>query len=314
MAKVTNAFDTFTAKGNREDLVNAIYNIDPDDTPFISAIPRVKATATLHEWQTDSLAAADAGNAQLEGDEVSRAASTPTTRLSNVCQISRKDATVTGTQEVVNKAGRGSEMSYQMAKRSKELRRDMEKIVTGNQAKNTGNATTARTAATLEAWLASNTSRGATGADPTGDGTDAATDGTQRAFTETLLKDVIQAAWNAGGKPTMIMVGPFNKRTLSGFAGRASARQTISPDTILAAASLYASDFGDLKVVPNRFQRERSAFVIDPEMAALATLRDFEDFELAKVGDAQTRVLLTEWTFEMRNEAAHGVVADLSTA
>ena len=313
--KVTNAFDTYTAKGNREDLIDAIFNIDPDDTPFLSGIPRVGATATNHEWQTDSLASPDGANAQLEGKQTERRAVTPTTRLSNINQISDKDATITGTQQIVQKAGRASEMGYQMAKKTQELRRDMETIATANQAKNAGNATTARTTATISSWLGTNTSFGATGADPvTLDGAATRTDGTQRAFTEDLLKPVIQSVYNSGGRLDMLMVGPFNKTVASGFTGRSQARQQVSPDTILAAASIYASDFGDLTIVPNRFQRERDGFVLQMDMWALAMLRDFVDFELGKVGDAETQVVLSEWCLEARNEAASGAIFDLNTA
>lgn len=315
MAQVTNAFDSFEAVGNREDLADIIYNVDPTETPFVSTVDKVSATATNHEWQTDTLAAA-AQNAQLEGETISRAASSATTRLGNTAQISFKDATVTGTQLAVVSAGRGDEMNYQMSKRSLELRRDMENDALANNAKVAGNATTAREAAGIESWLATNTSRGATGTDPTGDGTDAAGDGTQRAFSEALLKDVIKQCYDSGGNPDTIMLGSFNKQAASAFTGRASARQNVSPTTILANADMYASDFGDLRIMPNRFQRARSGLVLQMDMWAIATLpgRNMATFELAKIGDADTEVILTEWTMESRNDKASGIVADLTTA
>lgn len=312
MAIVTNAFSTYGAIGNREDLTDAIYNISPTDTPFMSMAGRTKAEAVTHEWQTDSLAAA-ASNAQLEGDTTSRAASTPTTRLSNLCQISSKNATVTGTQQVVKKAGRTDELAYLMAKRSKELKRDMETILVGSQARVAGDATTARQMASLENWLQTNDSRGPSGVQGNG-GTTAVTDGTQRDLTETLLKSVLKMTYNSGGNPTTIMVGPSNKQVISGFTGRTNARNVVDQNNvILGAASIYMSDFGDLKVVPNRFQRDRTCLVLDPEYWAVAYLRSFERFDLAKVGDAETKVILSEYTLEARNEAASGVVADLNT-
>lgn len=315
MAAVTGSFKTYDAIGNREDLTDAIYNISPFDTPFISAVPRTKATATLHEWQSDSLAAVSTTNAQLEGDEVTRSTSAPTTRLQNYCQISRKDATVSGTQEAANSAGRKSEMAYQMAKRTKELKNDMEAILVGNQGMTAGGAATARTLRSLESWLGTNQSRGTGGAAATA-ATAAATDATSgalRTFTETILKQVIQSCYVNGANPSILMVGPVNKQRVSDFTGRASARQNIGAEKIQAAASLYASDFGDIKVIPNRRQRERTAFLLDPEYAAVAYYRPFVQFPLAKVGDAETRVILSEYTLEMRNEAAHGVIADLTT-
>lgn len=267
------------------------------------------------EWQTDSLAAASTTNAQLEGDDVTRVTAAPTTRLTNYCQISRKDATVSGTQEAANSAGRKSEMAYQMAKRTKELKRDMESILTQNRGANSGGATTARTLRSLESWLGTNQSRAAGGASATAStvGAADATAGNQRAFTETILKTVVQSAYTNGGSPSILMVGPVNKQKVSDFTGRTSARQNIGAEKIQAAASMYASDFGDLKVVPNRFQRERTAFLLDPEYAAVAYYRSFASFPLAKVGDADSRVILSEYTLEMRNEAAHGVAADLTT-
>jgi hypothetical protein len=317
----TNAFNSYGAIGNREDLTDVIYNISPTETPFITAIGRTKAKAVLHEWQSDSLANVDSANAQLEGDVVSGTASTATTRLSNICQISRKDAVVTGTQEVVDKAGRNSEMAYQMAKRGKELKRDMESILAGNQAKVSGATATARKLRSFEAWLTTNTNRdttassGGTKGKSATSATGKATDAThQRSFTEALLKTVLASCYDAGAEPTMIMVGSHNKQVASTFTGRTQARQNIDSDTILGAASMYASDFGDVKIVPNRFSRGRSALVIDPEYAAVAYLRPIRAYDLAKTGDSLRKYMLAEYTLEMRNEAAHGVIADLKTS
>ncbi|MGQ9370413.1 DUF5309 domain-containing protein [Azospirillum sp. ST 5-10] len=313
MAAVTGSFKTYDAVGNREDLTDVIYNISPADTPFMSAVGKGKAKAVLHEWQTDSLAAVNTGNAVVEANTVTGSTSAPTTRAQNYCQISEKDVVVSGTQEAVDKAGRKDEMAYQMAKRSKELKRDMEAIVTGPQGQVAGDQSTPRKTRALESWLQTNDNRATNGAQATA-ATAAPTDGTQRAFTETILKDVIQKCYASGGNPSLIMVGPVNKQKVSDFTGRASARQNVSAKTIMAAASLYASDFGDLRVVPNRFQRERSAFVLDPEYAKISYLRPFKRTPLAKTGDAERAMLNVEWCLEMSNEAAHGVAADLTTS
>ena len=156
MAQPTNTFDTYDSVGEREDLSDVIYSIAPTDTPFISSAAKTKATAVLHEWQTDSLAAAVTNNAVIEGDEATLDASTATVRLSNSSQIMDKTVVITGTQESVDKAGRASELAYQIAKRAKELKRDMEATVTGNIAENAGNSSTARKMGTLGAWIATN--------------------------------------------------------------------------------------------------------------------------------------------------------------
>lgn len=313
MAQVTGAFSTVQAKGNREDLADVIYDISPTDTPFQSMVGRTSATATYHEWQTDALAAAVTTNAQIEGDAVTRVTSAPTVRIGNYCQIFMKNASVTGTQEKVKKAGRSREMAYQMAKRSKEVKRDLEATVTGVQGQNAGSDSVARQLRAYGSWITTNDSRGATGADATA-ATAAPTDGTQRAFTEALLKAVIKQCYDSGGEPSIVMVGSFNKQAASAFTGRAQAQSIIPITSVGAAASLYASDFGDFKIVPNRFQRAREALVIDPEMIALAWLRPWFTYDLAKVGDAETKVITGEVTLEMRNEASCGIVADLNTA
>lgn len=275
---------------------------------------RAKATNILHEWQTDSLASASTSNAVIDGDEATHDALTATTRLNNRTQISDKVAVVSGSQEAANSAGRKSEMAYQVAKLGKELKRDMEAILTANQAKVTGNATTARKAASLESWIATNTSIGSGGADPTGDGTDARTDGTQRAFTESMLKEVVREVFTEGGEPTVLMVGPFNKQAVSAFTGNATRLDRSEDKKLFAAIDVYASDFGELKVVPNRFQRDRSAFVLQPDMWAVAYYRPFRQWPLAKTGDSEKRQLIVEYTLEARQEKGSGIIADLTTS
>ena len=314
MAQPTNTFDTYDSVGEREDLSDVIYSIAPTDTPFLSSAAKTKATAVLHEWQTDSLAAAVTNNAVIEGDEATLDASTATTRLSNSTQIMDKTVVITGTQESVDKAGRASEIAYQIAKRAKELKRDMEATITGNIAEVAGNSSTARKMGTLGSWVTTNDDLASDGASGAGAGNAAHTDGTQRAFTESQLKSVIKSVWNAGGDPSMIMCGPFNKQKLSGFTGNSTRFDAGADATLYTSVDVYASDFGQLQVVPNRFSRDRDAYVLDMEYWAVAFLRDFSMHELAKTGDSEKRQLLVEATLESRNEAASGLIADLTTS
>lgn len=314
MAQPANSFSQYDAVGNREDLADAIYDISPTATPFMTGIKKNKATSTKHEWQTDSLAAASGSNFVIEGDDATTDASAATARVFNYTAISDKVARVTGTQEAVNKAGRQSEMAYQLMKRSKELKRDMETILLANNAYVAGNDTTARECAGVEAWLATNTDREGTGADPTGNGSDAATDGVQRAFTETQLKNVIASCWDNGGEPDTIMVGSFNKQALSAFTGNAERQINADDQKLTTDIRVYVSDFGDLVVIPNRFQRSRSALVLDMDMWCLSMLRDFQTVDLAKTGDTERKQILAEYTLEAKNEASSGIVADLTTA
>src|SRR6185312_4223589 len=245
MTMPTNTLATYEAVGDREDLSDIIYRIDPTDTPFMSAAAQEKATAVNHEWQTQALAAATA-NAQLEGGDAVTNAATPTVRLGNICQISTKVARVSGTQQAVDHAGRDNELAYQETLKGLELKRDKEFNLAGvNQAKVTGNDTTARQTASVLSWLKSNTSKGAGGSDPSAaDGTGTRTDGTQRAFTEAGLKTVLQSIWNNGGKPDLIMTGGFNKQVFSTFTGRATPIEETKGKKIIASVDAYDSDFG----------------------------------------------------------------------
>ena len=313
MAQPTNTFDTYDSVGEREDLSDVIYNISPTDTPFLSSAAKTPSTAVLHEWQTDALASASTSNAVIEGDEATLDAVTATTRLSNSCQIMDKTVVITGTQEAVDKAGRASELAYQIAKKAKELKRDMEAQITTNNAEVTGSATAAREMGSLGAWVATNDVMGTSGTSGSV-GNTARTDGTQRAFTEDLLKSVIKSVWNEGGDPTMIMVGPFNKQKLSGFTGNSTRFDAGADATLYTSVDVYASDFGQLQVVPNRFSRDRDCYVLDMNYWGVAFLRDFTMHELSKTGDSEKRQLLVEATLESRNEAASGLVADLTTS
>lgn len=311
MAKVTNAFDTYTATADREALSDLIYNISPMSTPVMSAIGRNNVKNVQFDWQTEALPAASA-TGQLEGFELSRTAATATVRESNVCQISSRDATVTGSQNASDAAGKKSEMAHQLAIMAKALKRDMEKTICGNTAKNAGNATTARQTGGFETWIETNVSRGTNGA---GAGNGAApTDGTQRAFTETILKDVQELCFTNGGEPSMLVVGPHVKGVVSGFTGRSSARQMIDANTVEASVSVYAGDFGELKVMPSNFSRARTALFIDPDYAKISYLRDFETIDISTIGDAETKMLIVEYGLECSNEKAHGLAADLSTS
>lgn len=312
MAIVSNTFLTFSAIGNREALADSIYNISPTDHPFMSAIGKEKATAVLEEWQTDGLAAA-AANAQLEGDDItSFTAVTPTVRPVNRCQISAKTVVVSGTQDAVKKAGRTKEMVYQLMKIGEELRNDMEFILTNNQAPVAGDSTTARQLRPLCGWYTTNDSRGAGGAD--GSSSAAATDGTQRALTESLVKTTLQNCWTAGGKPDLAMLGAFNKTVFSGFTGNHTRTQDTMNKKLVTAIDVYESDFGRIKVVPNRFSRSRDLHLLDTRMWALSTLRPAQTIDLAKTGDATKGYIVTEYTLIARNQAASGIVADLTTS
>jgi hypothetical protein len=323
MGLPTNTSVTFNEVGDREDLSDMIYRIDPIDTPFMSGAEKAKATAVNHEWQTQALAAA-AANAQLEGDDPTSGARTPTVRLGNICQISYKVAQVSGTAQAVDHAGRDNELAYEEMLKGLELKRDMELNLVGtNQAKATGSTTVPRKFASVISWMITNTdknsaSSGTAGADPVAaDGTGTRTDATNLIpFTELRLKNVLGSIWTNGGKPSKIMTGQFNKQTFSTFTGRASPIEEAKSKKIVASVDAYDSDFGELKVVANRFQRARDVLILENDKWGVAYLngRKLVSLALAKTGDSDKRQILSEYTLEARNEKSSGIIADCTTA
>lgn len=323
MPQPTNLYDKYDAVGIREALSDAIYNISPEETPFMANAGRETTKNTKFEWQTDALAAASTTNYAIEGDDSVLEAQTPTARLDNQTQISKKIYGVSGTIEATDRAGRASELSYLAAKASAEIKRDMESMALANNAKVAGNSSTARETASFLAYLGTNTvfQTGGTpsGADPvTLDGAAARTDNSAvAAFTETMLKTVAQSIWNNGGKLKMLMVGAHVKTVVSGFPGIAAQRHMAAgnkPTTIIGAADVYVTDFGNLSIVPNRFQRGRDALFVDPEYVSFVYLRPFTTEKLAKTGDSEKRHLLVEWGLKVKTELAHGGAFDLATS
>jgi len=312
----SNTTDTYDQVGIREELSDVIYNVSPEEVPFFSNCGKMDVDNTYFEWQTDSLADVSATTA-VEGADASFSAASPTTRLGNYTEIITKTAITSGTLEATDRAGRAKELAYQVLKRAKEIRRDAEHHLVGlNNAYAAGNATTARETASVQTWLTTNISRtnGATD-NPTGDGSDAASDGTQRAFTETLLGEVIDSCYQEGGNPDVIMAAPFNKRKLTGFAGNADEVKHDNTDRkIINAVSVYVSDYGEMKVVPNRFLRARDVLVLEMDYWKIAMLRPMQNKEIARTGDAEKRQVLMEFGLCAANEASSGSVADLTTS
>lgn len=307
MTVPANTFVSTAAIGNREDLSNTIYRIAPTDTPFMSMIAKGTADATKHEWQTQALATA-ANNAQVEGDDAAAVVVTPTVRLFNNTQISSKTASVSGTQEEVKKAGRTSEMAYQMSLKSLELKNDIEFGLTQNSVL----AASPRQSRGLPGWMdAANVNAGAGYVAPNYVTNVAQTDGTQIAFTEARLKDVLQKVYTAGGRPDTIMLGPTPKQTFSTFTGNSTRMDNGEDKKVVAATDIYVSDFGTLKAVVNRRQRQRDGWVLQSDMWSLDYLRGFRTKDLAVTGDSMRKQIICEYSLQCSNPAANGGVLDI---
>lgn len=325
MANPVGTFATYQAIGNREDLTDMIYNIAPTETPFMSMAARTKAYMTKHEHQTDSLTAATAGGQVVEGNSPSNTTVTPSVRVFNYTEIQQQAFQISGTQNAVRHAGRAEEVAYQLIKYGNVLKRNMEAALTGANGAVSGATGTARVSASLESWMSTNwTTQNASATSAASEGfsssnlctapVDATTPAT---VTEANVKAVIRGAWTQGGKPDVLLCGPYNKVKISGFSGILTNnifQQAGGQAKIVAAADGYVSDFGTFKVIPSRFNRDRTISILDMDYWAVAYLRPFQQTALAKVGDSDQRMILAEYTLESRNQAASGKVADLSTS
>lgn len=317
MAVPSNTIQNVARVGVREDLDNKIADLFPDETPFMKAIGRSKASNTYTEWQTDALAAANPANAAIQGDDLANASRANTTRVGTHTQIFTKVVGASTTVEWTNKAGRRSEMAREIMKSGREIRTDQESRFVGNYASVAAAAGTAGQTAGALAWLTTNVSRGGTGANGgfSAGIVAAATNGTQRAYTEALLKTVLQSIWVAGGNPKMVITNGTQKQNEAAFSGLAANR--INSDggsnlTIVAGADVYLSDFGKIAFVPDRFASARDALIVDPEYWDIAVGEDLTTFDLATTGLASRKALRTEVALRCLNQAASGVVADLT--
>jgi hypothetical protein len=320
MAVPTNTVQTFSRVGIREDLSGVISNIAPIETPFMSNIGGAKAAQRLHEWQTDTLAAANASNTTIEGDDATIDTAPATTRRNNYTQLSDKVVSVSDTSRAVNNAGYADELAYQMAKKSKELKRDIEMRLTSNLPAVPGASGTPGETAGACTFLISNASRGTGGAAPTLSGSTSgypnagATNGTLRSVTEAMLKSVMQLAWTAGGSPDMALMSGLIKQTFSTFAGIAQIRHDTGTGhaTIIGAADVYVSDFGDISFVPSRFTTGRDVLVLDKSLWKLADLQPYKMDDLAKTGHSDKKMITREYVLECLNEAGNAVIADVT--
>jgi hypothetical protein len=317
MAQPTNTFDSYDARGIREDLQDIIYDISPEETPFYSACAKLKATNTFHEWQTDALRSS-AANAHVEGDETTAEARSATSRLGNYTQIFKNAVSVPDTDDGLNKSGRAKEIAYQTLRIAKEQKLDIEKALFANNARVAGNSTTARELAGAPAWLITNTVFGANqGADPTGDGTDARTDETSTliAFSQARFDTVMQSIWEQGGKPDVVYLSAFQMNKALAFTGMNNQRSTIGAavggtNAVVNAIDVYVTPWGTVEFTPTRENRSRDVFIMQSDMWAVGVLRATRNTPLAKTGDSTRRQVVTELTLVCKNEKASGGVFD----
>ena len=317
MAQPANTFDSYDSVGIREDLSNMIYDVSPQETPFYSKSKKVKAANTLTEWQTDALRASTA-NAHIEGDDTAATARTATSRLGNYTQIFKNAVVIPDTDSSLKKAGRASEIAYQMLKTAKEQKLDIELSLFANQARVAGNSTTARQLAGAPTWLITNTVFGANeGSDATGDGTDARTDETTTLieFSQARFDTVMQSIWEEGGTPNTVYLSAFQMNKALAFTGNNNARATIGTSVggtsaVISALDVYVTPWGTVTFTPSRQNRSRDVYIMQDDKWAVAVLRGTTNKELAKTGDNTKRQVVTELSLQCLNDKASGGIFD----
>ena len=316
MAQPSNTFDSYDAKGIREDLENVIYDISPEETPFYSSSKKVTASNTYHEWQTDALRSS-AANAHIEGDATTAEARVATTRLGNYTQIFKNAVVIPDTDKGLDKAGRASEMAYQTLKIAKEQKLDIEKALFANNARVAGDATTARELAGTETWFTSTIqNKGSGGAHAAGTGADARTDGTQTAFDQDKFDAIMQNCWEKGGKPDSVYLSAYLMNLALAFTGNNNQRSSVQAGDkkVIKSLDVYVTPWGTIEFIPSRENRGRTVHVMQDDMWAVAVLRGTKNVELAKTGDNSTRQVVTELTLVAKNEKSSGLGVDFSTS
>ncbi len=318
MAQPTNTFDSYDAVGIREDLSDIITNISPEETPFHTKSRKTTASNTLVEWQTQALRAS-AVNAHIEGDATAADAVTPTVRLGARTQIFKNAVVISDTDEAVDNAGRAKEMAYQTLLIAKEQKLDIEKALFANQGNVVGSNTAARKTGGVPSWLITNVNfqSGNSGANPTGDGTDARTDdGTPTAFSQAKFDDVMQSIWEEGGKPDTVYLSAFQMNVALGFTGNNNQRSAVQAgdETVVKSLAVYVTPWGTVQFMPSRENRSRDVFVLQDNMWECAVLRGTKNVALAKNGDNTTRQVTTELALCSKNEKANGAIYDNTTS
>lgn len=325
MAVNPNTVETYDNRVIREDLQEQYSMISPEEVPFQTAIgTATAATNTYHEWPILALAAPDSANRVLEGEDAPAVdTGTLPSRVGNYTQISDKRVKTSHTSEAVDAAAENVQrIAKQVALKMRELKRDIEVMLLQNIEAAPGASGTARQSAGLPAWIRTNTFAGVGGADPTLSGTTngypdaAATPGTAVALTETVFNNAITAAWEAGGNPTIAMVNANNKRKISSSFTGASTRYKDSIDkTLVAAIDIYDSDFGQLSIVPNRFQPALTTgnyyvALLDPDLWGVSWLETVRQKPLAETGHSKDRLVWGEYTLQCDNEAGNAIIRD----
>lgn len=313
MAQATNSFSTFTSTRGRELILDKIYNVSVKDTPFASMLDREEIDSVLPRWHTDTFAAA-ASNKVEQGNIPTIAASTATVEYSNRTQILEKTGAITRTENKHRKVKPTSDYDYEVTKRMVELKKDVEFAILQNTTAIPASAGIAPQTRGMLGWVATNTSKGVGGADPNPLTNTAQTDGTQRAFTETLFKDVIKLMYDNGAEidDCYALIPSSQRTTFDGFLAGQTRFDKAEDKSLTAVLEVYIGPFGRIKALNGRQMRQREVFIVNPDYVKLGEYDKMKDKKLADRGDAIEFMVNTEIALIVNNEKAHGAVRDLT--
>ena len=319
MAQPANTFDSYDyANSIAEDISETISNVTPHETPFYTRTPKTTASSTLHEFLTSSLRSSGT-NAHIEGDATAAEARTQETRNNNRTQIFKNSVIISDTDEGLNNIGKTRRMAYELIQVAREQKLDIEKALFANNAKVAGNATTARELAGAPTWMTTNVNfvSASSGANATGDGSDARTDsGAPTAFSQVKFDDVMQSMWENGGMPDTCYLSAFQMNKALAFTGNNNQRANVvaADERVVNSLSVYLTPWGQVAFQPSRENRSRDVFILQDNMWEVATLRPTKNVALAKTGDSTQRQITTELTLVCKNQLASGMIADNTTS
>jgi hypothetical protein len=321
MTVPTNMYQKASLKGNREDLIDKIFNTSPSETPITSAMGRVTAVSDFHEWQTDSLAAASASNKMIDGDDATLDAQVATLRIGNHLQIFNGTVGVSRRANIVKKAGRTMEMPYLKGKKMLELKRNIEAMVLSpTQVAIAATTSVAGQSGGLGVQAVSNPLHNGAGATPawtSGAPTAAITAGTNRTFTKALLDTACQNIYTTSGQfAEMLVVSPAHKGLFSAFASIAQNRFEVKgkqQGVVVGGAEVYMSDFGAISVVPHYLLAgSDTAYVLNTDYLDLAFLDGFKTVDLAKTGDSDKVLITADCALAVRAPTAQAKITNLT--
>ena len=316
---------SYDLRGKKDSFASWISNLSPTDTYFVSVTKKEQVQNTLFQWQTDSLAAADTGNAQVESDNAIAKARKSTTVHTNVTQILRKAVEVSDTADALSNWGRGKELAYQMELAGKEIKRDLEAILLLENNAGSGNKQTGTVGAKNDATAptATNARKTRSFGDLVGMGADGKTADTDTGavvvadhsaadLTEKNLFDMTYQLYLAGSDANVIMFHPSYASFFSSLMETGATRQKLIGNMETELNKFVGSVIDPLgqqfQLVPNRFMPKKAIYIFNPNNWTQMVLREPQKVQLAKKGSSERYMIEMELGLRHSNPYASAVL------